>query len=157
MAAIDRQNAIRAYRRLGPLQLLPIRDTNFDAKNAEENNRRLATWAEELGRATTDLTGKTGTSALEVLARLLGGQLFQGTVSQSAATDDTGDSAFAHSLRRIPKLLLMSWHLDGHAGNDLRGLAAGGVAPNANFTPWTDAKVYVRAKTTTGTYAFIVI
>jgi hypothetical protein len=93
---------------------------------------------------------------MELLARLLGGQHFSGTVTQTPSPSGDDDTAFEHNLGRVPSIVLMSTCTDGNSGRVV-GLPAGLQGPiGANVTAWTRTTVYVRS-TVTGAYEFIVL
>lgn len=121
--------------------LLPITDQNFNAKTVDQNFRRVDA---QIG---ADILSPS----LERFARMLDGAYLEGTVSSTAET------RFRHGLRRIPRMIALSAAINGSApASDVRGAPNGPGAP-ANTTPWTTEFLWVRAATTTGTYAFVVI
>lgn len=126
--------------------LLPCRLEEFKGttspRSLEENIREL--------ERVLDMKRET-VGTLEVLARILGGQYLQGVVQKAS------DTAFRHTLGRIPSALLMSTDMVGPNGPGVRGGRLGGFGGvGGNQAAWTDKMVWVRA-VETSTYGFVVV
>lgn len=113
----------------------------------EENFRRIEEYLRPYGG---------GAPHLELLARLLGGQWFEGTVTASTSSSADDDTTFAHNLGRVPSLVFLSAPTDGLAGR-IQALPAGGDgSTGANVSRWTRTQIHVRASVT-GAYQFLVL
>lgn len=127
-------------------QLLPVRDSSFDARTMAENFRRLAA-----------LLGLDGRQAgLDVFATLIGGQAFSEVAlvaSTSTSADD--DVEVLHGLGRVPEMVVLGPSTDTVGRAVGVALGASGAA-GGNVTPWTETAVYLRA-TVTGTYSVVIL
>lgn len=130
-----------------PLHLLPINDLNHEAKNVNENFRRIDEWVRPFGGNQPE--------PLQ-LARLLGCAYVTGRVAPSTDGSGTADGRFSHKLGRIPTMILLAVDMQG-LGGVVYGLPSGGNGTaGGNQTPWTKTDIYVRASRDS-TYAFFVI
>lgn len=141
----DRTDAMTTARPW-PLDLPPA-SQGADGRTVEEAFRRIQEWAAPFGG---------GAPSLELLARWLGGQHFEGQVNSSVDATTAGDTTFTHNLGRVPALIILSPPTDGGTGM-VRGLPAGGDGTTGvNVGAWTKTQISVRA-TVSGTFQFVVI
>jgi hypothetical protein len=118
-----------------------------EPRELEENFRRMEDFLAPYGGVAPHL---------ELLARFLGGQHFEGAVVQSTGVLAADDTTFTHNLGRVPTLVIVSADTDGSAGRVV-GLPAGEQGPiGANVSKWTRTEIAVRA-TVAGAYQFIVL
>lgn len=119
------------------VELLPLTGDQADlARTVEENFRRVA----------AVLNGDGGRN-LSGLARLVGGQEFEVSVSATA------DTEIPHDLRRVPRMVVVASALDT-AGRLVA--APNGPGGGGNTTAWTADRIYVRA-TVAGVYALVIV
>lgn len=128
-----------------PLNIASIRETSFDFRTVGSNFQAIDDYLRGNG------------PGMPLLAELLGGQFFSGVVFDSlAAPPSNVETRFAHSLGRVPILVLLSRDVVGIVGDGIRGQPQGGLTLPGNITPWTTTEIFVGA-TDTSTYNFIVV
>ena len=124
-----------------PLNLLEIRETNFEARVVMQNFAQI------------ERTLSVQKPSLLNLARMLGLAYFTGTVEANA------DTVFAHNIGRVPLIVVHSIPLDV-GNNSVATLGGARVVGRPEGTPnaarWTATSIAVRA-TVAGRYAFFLM
>ncbi len=122
------------------LNLLPIRDGNFEASKVEENFNRISEFLRPFG----------GTiPAIYQIARFFGGLYLEGEIEIEGSGEDT---SFPNLSGRLLSAVMLTVDLDGTGGQAFGSSAGTGK----NNTAWTEDTVYLRASVTSN-YAVILI
>lgn len=133
----------------GGVAFRPLRLDLLDQPVAVDDKRQE--WVRTNFRKMASYFGDFGGKrpSLSLLARILGGQMFQGRVARFE------DTEFPHEMDRVPTIILLSIALDGGVGQVL-GIPSGVDSGLANRTPWTRSSIFVRA-TVEAEYQFIAL